>query len=453
MTQQEQRQRRLLRRTQDECGAFIRERFLSGARLALLTLVALAPAYAQETPRGSAQDECVSPKDSDAPVVTEAYRPQAIPRPGNQAASGPIEYSHKQDAQLRDTIALKVLHLESLLQWQNCTARLGVKKRIVLYLNDRALPDVVAEPPLDPVAGVVMFPLKRTDGTREVWTHLLGKPTWTPRTVRVSLGLEDQFGIQSTAELQLKVLPVPGFVSWLAIFIALLGGFLALAWQSNVLRDGNAPLIAGATKPWSLARVQAAWWFFLVLASYLLIGFVTGDYTTSITGSSLVLLGISVGTAISSVAVDMSKDTPANAAQERAARERLTAELNTLHAQIAQFDVASADPATAAEHQIRTEVRNTRQSQLRRLNHQSESFVTDILSDANGINLHRFQMAAWTLVLGVVFVMQVFRELSMPMFDETLLGLMGLSSATYIALKTTEPIAPKPDNANQPKLI
>jgi hypothetical protein len=35
----------------------------------------------------------------------------------------------------------------------------------------------------------------------------------------------------------------------------------------------------------------------------------------------------------------------------------------------------------------------------------------------------------------LVFVEQVTRELSMPVFSETLLGLMGLSSATYIALK------------------
>jgi hypothetical protein len=41
-------------------------------------------------------------------------------------------------------------------------------------------------------------------------------------------------------------------------------------------------------------------------------------------------------------------------------------------------------------------------------------------------------------VLGVVFIAKVKRELSMPVFSETLLGLMGLNSATYIALKIPE---------------
>jgi len=38
-------------------------------------------------------------------------------------------------------------------------------------------------------------------------------------------------------------------------------------------------------------------------------------------------------------------------------------------------------------------------------------------------------------VLGVVFIAKVKRELSMPVFGETFLGLMGLNSATYIAPK------------------
>ena len=56
---------------------------------------------------------------------------------------------------------------------------------------------------------------------------------------------------------------------------------------------------------------------------------------------------------------------------------------------------------------------------IRKLARESECFVTDILSDTNGVSLHRFQIAVWTLVLGIVFVAQVFRDLSMPTFDDT----------------------------------
>ena len=55
-----------------------------------------------------------------------------------------------------------------------------------------------------------------------------------------------------------------------------------------------------------------------------------------------------------------------------------------------------------------------------------------------GVGFHRFQMAVWTLVFGIIFVRSVYRELAMPNFDTTLLGLMGLSSGTYIGFKIPE---------------
>ena len=68
----------------------------------------------------------------------------------------------------------------------------------------------------------------------------------------------------------------------------------------------------------------------------------------------------------------------------------------------------------------------------------SEGFFKDILSDANGISFPRFQTAGWTLVLGVIFVVSVYRVLSMPDFDPQLLMLMGISSGTYIGFKFPE---------------
>src|SRR5436309_9407204 len=62
----------------------------------------------------------------------------------------------------------------------------------------------------------------------------------------------------------------------------------------------------------------------------------------------------------------------------------------------------------------------------------SRGFLTDLLSDDDGISFHRFQMFVWTLVLGVIFVASVYKNLSMPEFSTTLLGLMGISSGTYV---------------------
>ncbi|WP_347275323.1 hypothetical protein [Candidatus Kuenenia sp.] len=68
----------------------------------------------------------------------------------------------------------------------------------------------------------------------------------------------------------------------------------------------------------------------------------------------------------------------------------------------------------------------------------SEGFFTDILSDANGISFYRFQIAAWTVVLGIIFISSVLNVLTMPEFPKELLALMGISSGTYIGFKFPE---------------
>jgi hypothetical protein len=84
----------------------------------------------------------------------------------------------------------------------------------------------------------------------------------------------------------------------------------------------------------------------------------------------------------------------------------------------------------------------TKESQLRKLRNESESFLQDILSDVNGVSFHRFQMLAWTVVLGIVFVGQVYQALAMPEFGETLLSLTGISAGTYLGLKIPEDSRP-----------
>ena len=73
----------------------------------------------------------------------------------------------------------------------------------------------------------------------------------------------------------------------------------------------------------------------------------------------------------------------------------------------------------------------------------SRGFITDILSDNSGYSFHRFQIFAWTIVLSIVFVKAVYEGLAMPTFDTTLMGLLGLSAATYLGLKIPEPTVPK----------
>ncbi|HCT28935.1 MAG TPA: hypothetical protein DIW85_22350, partial [Stenotrophomonas sp.] len=68
----------------------------------------------------------------------------------------------------------------------------------------------------------------------------------------------------------------------------------------------------------------------------------------------------------------------------------------------------------------------------------SRGLLHDLLSDAHGYRFDRFQIFAFTLILGVVFLSGVYNNLSMPELSPTLLGLMGLSSGTYIGFKLPE---------------
>ena len=45
----------------------------------------------------------------------------------------------------------------------------------------------------------------------------------------------------------------------------------------------------------------------------------------------------------------------------------------------------------------------------------------DLLAENNLISFHRFQIFVWTLILGIMFVVNVYGELAMPEFSATLL--------------------------------
>ena len=68
----------------------------------------------------------------------------------------------------------------------------------------------------------------------------------------------------------------------------------------------------------------------------------------------------------------------------------------------------------------------------------SQGWFKDITTDLNGTAIHRLQVVCWTGALGIVFVIGVYHDLSMPAFSATLLALMGISSAGYVGFKYPE---------------
>ena len=364
--------------------------------------------------------DCPSPGDLVDARVLDAHRLNAA-----------SDDKTRLNVRLGDEVVVKVQNLANLLQREECST---AKKRIVLYLDGRPVAGAVSKSRLDPAEGEMIFLLARTEDSGEVWKHLLEKPELTLRRVAVSVGIEDRFAIESESFLALDVISDTLAFWLLAAFIVLVAIFFVLALKTGLLRDPTSPVSATSQKAWSLSRVQAAWWFFIILLSYGFIGIVTCDFSTTITGTTLVLLGIASGTTLMSAVVDKSKDTPSHQVIADAAKVRVDQEIQTLQA------AAVAAPLDQSSQQVL----DAKKSQLQKLRGCNEQFFIDILSDANGISFHRFQIAVWTFVLGLVFAWLVYRDLAMPQFSETLLGLMGLSAGTFVAMKGTEADTPKP---------
>ncbi len=79
----------------------------------------------------------------------------------------------------------------------------------------------------------------------------------------------------------------------------------------------------------------------------------------------------------------------------------------------------------------------------------SEGFFRDLISDEKGVSIHRLQNVIWTIIVGALYIATVYYKKALP--DETvitsqLLGLMGISTGTYLGLKASEnknaPVSP-----------
>jgi hypothetical protein len=195
-----------------------------------------------------------------------------------------------------------------------------------------------------------------------------------------------------------------------------------------------------------------AFWFFLVYSSYIVIWLITNALDT-ITASLLGLMGISAGTALSEAIIDSGKDvSTTNQLQDLTAEKRsLEQSIPELQTQITSLNGnATMTPEDLTNRDSLNKQLLDNRTRLAQINQQIEAltpsassevsagFLRDILSDGSGYSFHRFQIFAWTIVLGVIFVSSVYNGLTMPEFSTTLLGLMGISSGTYIGFKFPE---------------
>jgi hypothetical protein len=329
----------------------------------------------------------------------------------------------------------------------------------VLFLNGVEVRDSgpainAADRANGPVAPALLFKLKRGKNDDAFWKDLLGSPRSRHVSVAISLGELAEPG-KSTAP---KIVGAdPGKSTFqLQVFTATrlslatlsILSILILVWgharTRTTLRDNLLPQLEVSCQPYSLGRWQMAFWFTLVFAAFIFLLFLLQDANT-ITAQALLLMGISGVTAAASVAVDVAKDSPADATNRglRALGLNTFEDVQRVRQEILDRQrELGASPSEHRRMQLQIEIKD-RTSILRTYEEKTRPFVSqgwfkDITTDLNGTAVHRLQVVCWTITLGAVFVVGVYRQLSMPQFDGMLLALMGISSAGYVGFKVQE---------------
>ncbi|HEY7215851.1 MAG TPA: hypothetical protein VIC28_14585 [Thermoanaerobaculia bacterium] len=365
-----------------------------GLGICLLALLCALPLAAQVEPAPEA--------GGGGPAAEPQQASAASPLPGARSLRviAVRSLGHPKRTRLGDGISVKLsgMQLSSLEQVKKGCAGL------ILFLNDIPIKGV----PPDSCSlgrGEIRFTLDRTDESDKAWHSLLEEPIAFSKPVTVSVGPDGDLAFPTDADpIQLEVLPEAQFWTYcagLALFVVVL---FWLARRTPLLRDRSPLTPAGKLPPYSLSRFQMAFWSFLIIAAYVFIWMITQELDT-ITGSVLALLGIGSSTALAATLIDKEKVTKTAAGEGEA-----------------QAPSAAAPPAKTAAV--------------------SEGFLRDVLSDDEGISLYRLQLFVWTIVLGIIFIASVYDGLQMPQFNPTLLGLMGISSGTYLGFKVPESRTP-----------
>ncbi len=373
---------------------------------------------------------------------------QAIPAPSPTPAPPKVTAIVAGHLELDDVIAIQI---DNLSEW----AAHNDPAKLVPYLNGRAIRGNYPEE-IHAARNHLLFHLEITPENKEVWTDLLGAPSATRHPVAFTVGLENQTPFDSvfdqTNPLPLTVIsPWYGVVSLLVVLFTLIL-FLWLARKTNLIREPGPAPAPGKLRPYNLGRSQMAFWFFLIHVSYIVIWLIT-DSIGTITPSLLGLMGISAGTALGEALIDSGKGTAKTEQLQAltAEKQALEQSIPELQARLAALDAKTtlAPEDTANRDSLNKQVQDSR-TRLAQISQQiqslaptasvsaSKGFIRDALSDSSGYSFHRFQIFAWTIVLGIIFISSVYNNLTMPEFSPTMLGLMGISSGTYIGFKFPE---------------
>jgi len=232
----------------------------------------------------------------------------------------------------------------------------------------------------------------------------------------------------------------------LILLIGAIIGFLYLLLRSGIVRDTTCPVREDGLPPLSLGRCQMAFWFFLVISAFYFLWLITGrGDTDTINSTILILIGISAGTGLGAAIVSKNEAATKEATAPAAPAQPTIVYPDAIKAAQAALAQAKLDKDAAKIQTQTSEVARLKRELKRWRALHGSQLLLDLLSEEDAsagqgrvITFHRFQIVVWTLVLGLVFVSEVLTKLAMPVFDATLLTLVGISSGTYLGFKVSK---------------
>lgn len=205
-----------------------------------------------------------------------------------------------------------------------------------------------------------------------------------------------------------------------------------VSWKDGIFRD-RKPYdgLAGLKTeqiPYSLSRFQLALWTVVIFGSYVYLSFTMGRIDIALSDQALMLMGLSVGTSLGAAIIDSS--TPDGDALQKAFDKAKDMQVALFAARAEGDDQKTKNAEEAFK---------AAQANLTSLAPKSENMFNDMTYDANGVNLQRVQMLAWTFVVVVLFLAGIDSSKAMlPEISTTLVGLMGISNGVYLGFKIPE---------------
>jgi len=264
-----------------------------------------------------------------------------------------------------------------------------------------------------------------------------------PSTIQTAIGLDSGAPPPPDADrFFLQIAPPLNTVGAIVAYIVILAIFLVLSARTDLISDTSGATRPDGIKPYSLGRAQMAFWFLVIIGASLFLWIATGSWHI-LNDTCLWLIGIGSGTALGAAIISEADSSKAATLEKtypltRRRGEKLASFKERLDVAITEATAAAANgtPAEAASVQARLNALGQQRDDLSTMPDQGwRRLMRDWLTDDDVYSFHRYQMLAWTVVLGLFFTAKVWARWELPTFDATMLALLGITSGTYLGFK------------------